>query len=436
MICRNKELGNLIKTNYTLTDLMKIEKFFETHNTLKFVIKENGLYPASLSASAESVSGYAHTWLRDTIMITNYQMEIGNYDQAQKTINTLRDYFYKNSFRFRNIIEGKADKNDPMQRPHVRFNSDTMEEIDQKWAHAQNDALGYALWMAFKLCNKNQYNLSPIDLEVWSIFPFYFEAIEFWKDQDSGHWEETRKVESSSIGVVVAALEEMKKYLEGTSQECFAHDNKKVTTQLLDKLIRKGRNKLNQFLPYESPPRRKADGALLFLIYPLNIVNQSQSQKILDLILKNLECIHGIKRYIGDSYWCADYKKLLKTEERTVDFSNNIGQRDKLLKHGEEAQWCIFDPLISVIYGRRYLITKKPKYHLQQVKYFNRSLCQLTEEKCRCGGGKCPEAYYIENTKKGEYVPNDHTPLAWTQANLGVSFEYLKRSLELKDNRR
>ena len=44
------------------------------------------------------------------------------------------------------------------------------------------------------------------------------------------------------------------------------------------------------------------------------------------------------------------------------------------------------------------------------------------------GPFKCPELYYLEN---GNYVPNDATPLLWTQANLWIAFKFMKQNLPL-----
>ena len=43
-----------------------------------------------------------------------------------------------------------------MQRPHIRFRGAELADIDDWWPHAQNDALGYALWF-----------LSRAALEFW-----------------------------------------------------------------------------------------------------------------------------------------------------------------------------------------------------------------------------------------------------------------------------
>ncbi len=42
--------------------------------------------------------------------------------------------------------------------------------------------------------------------ELLALFALYFERIRFWEDEDSGHWEERRKVGASSIGTVLAGL--------------------------------------------------------------------------------------------------------------------------------------------------------------------------------------------------------------------------------------
>ncbi|HAW26694.1 MAG TPA: phosphorylase kinase, partial [Planctomycetaceae bacterium] len=52
---------------------------------------------------------------------------------------------------------------------------------------------------------------------------------------------------------------------------------------------------------------------------------------------------------------------------------------------------------------------EKQRFHL------DRSLNQLTTSESVFGPYKCPESYYLE---KGRYVPNDITPLLWTQGNL------------------
>ncbi|MDB5390874.1 MAG: hypothetical protein JWM11_6520, partial [Planctomycetaceae bacterium] len=127
----------------------------------------------------------------------------------------------------------------------------------------------------------------------------------------------------------------------------------------------------------------------------------------------------------GDSYWCADYKTALAPEVRTSDFSDDLSSRDKLLKPGLEAQWCIFDPIISIHHGLNYQRTGDPLELERQIFHLHRSLGQLTGTETPFGPFLCPESYYCEN---GQYGPNDVTPLLWTQANLRLALEFMKRS--------
>jgi phosphorylase kinase alpha/beta subunit len=94
---------------------------------------------------------------------------------------------------------------------------------------------------------------------------------------------------------------------------------------------------------------------LLFLVYPLEVVDDTMGQRIVDDVVGNLQGEYGIRRYLGDSYWTADYQDKVPSTELTADVSERQEQRDALARPGEEAQWCIFDPIVSVIAGHRYM---------------------------------------------------------------------------------
>jgi phosphorylase kinase alpha/beta subunit len=209
-----------------------------------------------------------------------------------------------------------------------------------------------------------------------------------------------------------------------------AFQGKTVTSDFLDRLIGAGARALAEILPAECiqpDPRknRRYDAALLFLVYPLEVVDDVMGQQIIEDVLQHLQGDYGIRRYLGDSYWTADFKDKVPAGERTADVSEHQEIRDALARPNEEAQWCIFDPIVSVIAGRRYLRTKDPVDLERQVHHLNRSLGQLTGPDCPQGQLLCPEAYYLEH---GHYVPNDHVPLLWTQANLWLALLTMKES--------
>jgi hypothetical protein len=389
-IVRNHEVLDLLQLNYTTEHIDAIMDFLEKHRTLQFCAFDNGLFPAADDAGGSSVS------------------------------------------RFENIIGRTSDPKEPKNRPHIRFNGLTREELDEKWAHAQNDALGYFLWFFSKLIIDGEVQPQREDLALLACFAFYFEAISYWEDEDSGHWEEKPKIEASSIGVVVGALEMLRRVVERLPPDReMRFDGRLVTSDWLKALADQGRAALNQILPNECiQPKngRAADAALLFLIYPIAVVSDDQASQIIRNIIDRLQGLYGIRRYLGDSYWCADYKKLLPATERTIDVSDSMSARDALLREGEEAQWCIFDPILSVIYAKKFQQTKDKQYWRSQVAYLNRSLGQVTGSGDPGGPYKCPEAFYLED---GRYVPNDQTPLLWTQANLWLALIEMKESLRL-----
>src|SRR5262249_30082793 len=162
--------------------------------------------------------------------------------------------------------------------------------------------------------SKNIVKPSRNDFEMLTYFPLYFEAIRYWADEDSGHWEETRKIEASSIGAVMAGLGKLRAFLsDGGTRGALTGRSSRCSDSLIRTLEQRGRTELNRILPHEcvqrsSAKKRRYDGALLFLVYPLEVVRDAMGSRILRDISENLEGPFGIKRYVGDSYWAADYK--------------------------------------------------------------------------------------------------------------------------------
>lgn len=428
----NNQLLLRAKNHYNHHDIQEIFSILSRNNTFSFQILPNGLFPAANLQETTLYTGYSNVWVRDNVYIAYAHYINGYIEIALKNLKTLAEYFIKHKWRFKKIIAGELDYDNPMNRPHIRFNGDDLSEINQKWAHAQNDALGYFLWFFCKLHNEMTIRITAEETELLTLFVLYLDAIHYWEDEDSGHWEENRKVEASSIGVVVRGLKEFGNLLIKNGLSSFNYNGKSNLENLLTELITKGENCLQQILPSESiqsdpKKNRRFDAALLFLIFPMDVVSEPMTDQILNDVTTHLQGDYGIRRYLGDSFWSADYKIKLKPEERTIDFSDNIADRDSLLKAGQEAQWCIFDPIISIIYGikyRKYL----QKEHLQlQIYYFNRSLGQLTGEDSEFGSFKCPELFYLENE---QYVPNDTVPLLWTQANLWMAIKFMKDNVK------
>jgi hypothetical protein len=143
--------------------------------------------------------------------------------------------------------------------------------------------------------------MSEGDYEIYGIFPAYFGAIEYGQDRDSGAWKEGRNINNSSVGAVLAGLEEMRQHHAAAA--CAAA----ADLAYLEQLTAKRHDRLDRTLPFESPPERLVDSALLFLIHPLNVVRKRMMEgAILNLVQAQLKGEIGIKRYAGDSYFCQD----------------------------------------------------------------------------------------------------------------------------------
>lgn len=408
-------------------------RFLKAQGTFTITQLRNGLFPAAgRGCSSAAASGYRNIWVRDNIHIAYAYRQLGRTASAKKCVTALAAFFRKHEHRFKAVIAGKADPDDPMQRPHIRFDPRGLAEIAQPWSHAQNDAMGYFLWFYSKLTREGVFRKTQADIGLLALIATYLEAIGYWQDRDSGHWEEERKVCASSIGVALAGLCEFEKLIGDLNlQRRFEKGTRtRLSTVRLRTLITRGRRSLTRILPYEciepDPAlNRPYDAALLFLIEPVDLLRGPAADRILSHVRKYLQGQHGIRRYLMDSYWCPDYRS------RPGAVISNLARRNTLVKLGDEAQWCIFDPVISTIYAKRYLATGCcSDYHNQRL-YFNRALSQLTSPRSK-RPYRCPEAYFRE---KGRWTPNDQLPLSWTQANLLVAFWYLKESVRAAADR-
>ena len=428
LIVHHQEIRRRLKARYSPEDVRDILAFLHAHGTLHFAPLPTGLFPAAeLDPAAAAQSGYGNVWVRDNVYIALAHEKAGRLDSAVAVVTALSKFFGKYRQRFKDIVSGVTDPNIVMNRPHVRFDGLNLAENSEPWAHAQNDALGYFLWI---YCRFARLGLLEPDGELLALFALYFERIRYWQDEDSGHWEEERKVEASSIGAVVAGLRQLRELFTAKPDMGRRSGSRIIGASFIGELMTAGEVALAAILPSESagPKARRYDAALLFLLYPLAVVDDAMAAQIVHDVTAHLQGEYGIRRYLGDSYWTADYKDKLPPQERTADVSKDQSQRDALAREGEEAQWCIFDPIVSIIAGRRYFQTREPADLEQQVYHLNRSLGQITGPDCPQGELRCPEAYTMEH---GRYVPNDHVPLLWTEANLWMALLAMGESAKL-----
>ncbi|ASC71956.1 hypothetical protein XM38_029100 [Halomicronema hongdechloris C2206] len=416
----NQQVRQRLRPTYSLAEVQALRQWLQTKGTFEVPQLDNGLFPAAVVTEQTRYTGYDCVWVRDTAHIAYSHGQQGDEATAYRVADTLMTHFMKQKSRFEAVIDGRISPDNHYERPPVKFIGTTLEELPQPWPQAQNDALGYFLWFYCHLYQQQLTSLAPEVIATLRRFIPYFQAIRYWQDEDHGHWEETPKIQASSIGAVLAGLQALYRWLPLSASE-------RVTWK---HLIQQGEQALQIILPAECrqpPPQyRRYDAALLFLIYPLSIVNRAMGRRIVAEVCENLQGAHGIRRYLGDSFWCADYKTKFSPEQRTGDFSQTMAQRDAWLTPGEEAQWCLFDPLLSVIFGRWFQATGNLQDYQRQLYHFNRALGQITADTCEQGSYKCPELYYLQD---GHYVSSDATPLLWTQAYVALAFWQLEQNL-------
>lgn len=342
------------------------------------------------------------------------------------------------------MVDGRVDPKLRMHRLPVRVHGHDLS--DDAEPRVQNDSTGYALWFTSRLIKDGAITPSTRHLDVLAQAIRYLDVIKYWHDADEGHWEEDQRVQASSIGVVIAGIREAQAMFQ---QHHYTHDIE------IDELIEKGEGALYSILQRgltdrvapgdtqrrESFPetvhpdklvrkhfeqfsvsQRRYDAALLFLIEPLDVLKPAWARKIVTDIERHLQRDHGISRYQGDTYWEPRFPAIMSIEERTRSAEGRTEKRNTtaagVAYSGTEAQWTLFDPLLSVYWGKRYQTTGDHADREKQLSHLDRSLAQLV----RIADGRLllPEAYYYEFTQKqgNQWIPEDHMPLLWSQANL------------------
>ncbi|MBN2527509.1 MAG: phosphorylase kinase [Deltaproteobacteria bacterium] len=422
-------LRRVVKNDYSCVGLDMLWKCLDEKEVFTFDVYSTGLFPAiGRGSRVAQTSGYRAAWVRDNVHVAYAHFAGERNEAAVRCTEAIARFYLEHVRWFSDIVEGRKSAHHPMNRPHIRFDGERLVPFSKKWPHAQNDAIGAFIWLLCRLLVNGAMKLTRPLFDLLSMMVLYLEAIQFWQDEDSGHWEEERKISASSIGVVNAGLREY----EQLRRQQAPDDSCVVSLQKIDALRQRGQAAMNHILPLECNQRepqkkRRDDAALLFLIDPFDIVSASQSAQIIANVERHLQGKYGIRRYLLDSYWGPDYR-IVPADKRTIDLSEGIHQRDRFAVAGKEAQWCIFDSIMSIYWGIRFKQQRESEYLMNQTVYFNRALSQLVETPS--GDLQIPEAYFVEN---GHYVPNDHMPLQWAQANLWRAIAKMRESCALRN---
>jgi len=471
----------LLKPEYRIEDLSHARELLR--ETLRLDLTEQGF----LQASARGIAGsdpthYDAVWVRDSVWGFLALKSRGEGERARACLLALLSYFGTSAQRLRlaSVIHEPLQASRPageMKVLHVRFDPWSKDMADvhaetgpQLWNHKQNDALALAFGAAIDALADGFIDESAVPLEGWDFLlrlPTYFDRLAFESMEDAGAWEEIERINTSSIGLVTAALEKLDQLLTiPRFRECWetrAKDRGIETEHeiafdppALRRAIDRGYARILQQLPHESPaylrssPRyRESDAALLALVYPggLKRLDWLQASALLDSLQPLIREV-GVVRYLGDAYQSANYWQgavpETSTDPRTDDCSepSAFSERARNLVPGTEAQW-FFDSWISIAYAELYRANPREGFFHKQVHHFNRALSQITGGTPRSPwlgadgkavpAGAVPESYNIVIDEKGAtFRPSPITPLNWAKASLSLALDALERTLTVR----
>jgi hypothetical protein len=176
----------------------------------------------------------------------------------------------------------------------------------------------------------------------------------------------------------------------------------------------------------EKDPRfRKADAAMLNLIYPAQLTRLTTDQKYqILLIVKDLAGDVGIRRYFNDSYQSGNFWLTGDTDDTST--LEKFADRGKKFIEGSEAQW-FFDSWYSTCAT---LIGQSD----EGVVFFNRALSQITGDSGLSADGHKVKAFALPESyntlifsKERVFAPSPITPLNWAKASLSITLAELKK---------
>jgi len=150
VIIHNDELKEYIKQDYSVADIDHIHDILLQNDSLNFPTVENrGLFKAALTIATndsqqedQESTGYDNVWIRDNIHVSFAHYIQQKYDIVSSNLDDIVAFWMKYKNRWYNCISGIVDYNQHiMERPHIRFNGTLLQENEQQWSHAQNDAM-------------------------------------------------------------------------------------------------------------------------------------------------------------------------------------------------------------------------------------------------------------------------------------------------------
>jgi hypothetical protein len=456
-----------LKTEYSSPEDIDFLKDLTAASRKIDVVKlEHGYFVRAASIESDEIAEYTNydsIWIRDSSWsYLALNSDSASKMDAQEVLLTQLDFLCSqrnrliDAIRDPSLLDGEAGH---MNACHVRFDGSSSEFKDvtvdgesQFWMHKQNDALGLLLGVLVDAIRDGSLSTNKLKvnrrMDAIVLLVAYLNAIKFFDMEDSGSWEENVRLNTSSIGLVTSALEQLLSLLNNSivfrdyfNNSAYELKISELTSEKeINKLIDKGYWIMREQISMggESPNyadgdsrKRFADAALLNLIYPAKLSRLSTEEKIAILgIVEGLVGEYGIRRYWGDNYQSANF---WFNEIKTDASPESHKKREEMFIECSEAQW-FFDSWFakcSLILARE---TADLSLKMLAYKHTNRALAQITSDERSLGAnGKevsafsLPESYnmvIIDDNKY--YLPSPICPLNWSKAMLTLLFEEYK----------
>lgn len=400
-----------------MSDPTGLGKELELQGALTFEPGPTGLFSAAyLDEDMGAKTGMNMAWLRDNAHIASALANRGRQRDIEIALAISGALLAVLEAHEDVLDTATADPQSP--RLPVRVDAYTLKaDVEPR---VQHDSVGYALWITSKLMQQYRQQPSRDEIRIMAKTAGYLQAVRYWESADDGHWEEDRQLHTSSIGVAVAGLQAWFKLADKNGYNMSSD----VVTA-----IRQGHRALAQALPHETRETdtyagRLYDSSHLFLVETLRLFDgpSTVAQQIVDAIEREHVRDIGTIRYKGDTYYAPGSEDMLGIGKLTSYAPGRLERRNMLAKEAEktasEAQWTLFDPLLSAYHGRRYREDRRPADYLRQPQYLNRALAQLVDISGQ--GLRLPELYRLK-TPLSEWRANPHIPLIWSQANMLIA---------------
>ncbi len=465
-------IAEYLSDQYSLENISEFKKLLKP--VLKIELGHRGIVQASNRGQKfhlkEDPTHYDAVWLRDSVWVARALL-LDEPIKGTQVLKTMMDYMNSElqMKRMQDLIENPEKATglgSEMRVPHIRFDGKSKNFDDvyenaspQQWNHKQNDALGiYLLTVLECFQNKLFPDATLENFKSLLTLPLYFQRVSFYTMADAGAWEEIERLNTSSVALVTASLEQLVVCLENNDfrrkmelaakEFCLKQSLDFILSLDLFDLIQKGYETILKQLPQGESPSylktdlryREADAALLNLIYPCKLkkLNYSDRVRILQHIYPLVGEV-GIKRYLGDAYQAEGYWLGAESNiaEKTRDFSSekDFFDRSRSFKKGKEAQW-FFDSWFSFCLGEVYRESGDENYYDEQIYFFNRALGQITggtlEDPVKGADGlpvpsfELPESY---NVTANGFAPSPITPLNWAKASLRIAIDGMEKSI-------